>query len=175
MVPGTKTFRESIRISRNTGAGEFPSQAAALRKFGRIRDFVFVLDGDKANDERPVRRIQDAAGFTVPVFFLPSGKAPEDWTWTRLRDRRKGVLAELGSDSKDLSLRMDRIDSLYAVAAGKPGEVAKSKLRTLAEEFQRTAPEICRAVARDKVRRPSSEFQPFVANMADALQNWRAN
>ncbi|SAY38603.1 hypothetical protein FLM9_499 [Candidatus Synechococcus spongiarum] len=61
---------ESVHIGRDTGAEEFPSHAVAFRKFGQIKSFVFVLDGDKRGSDS--------------VFFLP-GTLPEAWVWQAFR------------------------------------------------------------------------------------------
>lgn len=47
LLPDLEMRTESIHIGRATGADEFPSHAVAFRKFGRIKSFIFILDGDK--------------------------------------------------------------------------------------------------------------------------------
>ena len=51
LLPRERLRRESVRIGRDTGAKEFPMHATAFRKFGQIRNFVFVLDGDKRDSD----------------------------------------------------------------------------------------------------------------------------
>ncbi len=163
--------RESVRIGRDTGAGEFPMHAAAFRKFGRIQNFVFILDGDKRGKGME-RKIRDSAGSDVPVFFLPSHDAPEMWVWERLRS--DGCATELGIDPDDLSRRISRLDSVYDSASDRPSQIAKTKLRVLAEALGRNAPDICRVVARLEANRKESDIQPLVEGLQDALQQWRA-
>ena len=163
--------RESVRIGRDTGASEFPTHAAAFRKFGQIQNFVFVLDGDKRGSEQKIR---DAAGSNVPVFFLPGNGAPEIWVWEHLRRRANDSAAELGIAADDLARRIGRLDAVYDSASDTPSQIAKAKLRDLAEALGRNTADICRAAARLEADRKESEIQPLIEGLQDALQQWRA-
>ena len=109
LLPRQRIRTESIRIGRDTGADEFPAHATAFRKFGQIRSFVFVLDGDK-RDSNTDRKIRDQAGSDVPVYFLPGRGSPEMWVWDALRRLDAAEIAELpvelGIGAGDLSQRM---------------------------------------------------------------------
>lgn len=164
---------ESIRIGRDTGAEEFPSHATAFRKFGQIENFVFVLDGDKRRQDTE-QRIRDRAGSQVPVFFLPGKDAPETWAWDVLRQLTADETAELGIDLDDLSERMSRLDSVYDAASDSAAQICKTKLRELAESLNRTAPEICRMLARREAGQKASDIQPLVEELESTLLQWRA-
>jgi len=164
---------ESIRIGRDTGAEEFPNHAAAFRKFGQIDSFIFVLDGDK-QDSLAEKKLRAQAG-DDSVLFLP-GEAPEVWTWNSL----KGLSAEevdklrLGTGAGDMAERMKQLDSIYEAASDPAAQIAKTKLRSLAEALNRRAPDIARAVGRLKTEQPESDIQPLAEYLENALLRWRA-
>ena len=165
--------RESVRVGRDTGASEFPMHARAFRKFGQIKKFVFVLDGDKSDSDMK-RKIREGAGEEVPVFFLPGNHAPEVWIWERLRENPDGYAAELGIVPGDLSQRISRLDSVYDSASDGPSERTKAKFRGLSEALDREASDICRVVARLETGRKESGIQPLVERLESALLQWRA-
>ena len=165
---------ESIKVGRDTGAGEFPGHARAFRKFGQIDNVIFVLDGDR-RDSDDARKIRDAAGRDVPVFFLPGRDGPEAWAWNRLRDGDDGNAAALGIDANDLARRIRRIDSIHNNTSGGPSEVAKYKMDALAELLSRNVSDLCRAFMAVEVQRDDSEVQPLLRDLTDAVNDWRKN
>ena len=172
LLPRERMRRESVRIGRDTGAAEFPMHATAFRKFGQIRNFVFVLDGDKRGGDLE-DRIRDRAGSDVPVFFLPGGGAPETWIWNALRRDPERHAADLGIDRGDLIERMNRLDAVYDTASDRPGEIAKTKLHELAEPHGWTPPDVGRAVARLEAGRKDSDIQPLLDGLKGVLLQWR--
>ena len=165
--------KESIRIGRDTGADEFPAHARAVRRFGQLDNFVFVLDGDRRGDGLE-EKIRDAAGRDVPVLFLPGRDAPEVWVWDRLRRNREAAAEELRIPADDLSERMNRQDAVYASASDRPAEIAKAKLRGLSEPVGCDVPDVCRIVARLEVERTDSAIRPLVESLEGALLAWRS-
>lgn len=165
--------RESIKVGRDTGAGEFPAHARALRKFGQIDNVVFVLDGDRRGhgDEAKIRT---AAEQEVQVFFLPGDSAPEAWVWEQMRHSPE-VAGELGVEPNDLTKRMRRLDATFDNTSGKPSEAAKYKVDNLAESLHRSAPELCRAVASLEAKCEASQVQPLTRDLADAVNRWRSS
>ena len=172
LLPRQRIRRESVRIGRDTGAGEFPAHATAFRKFGQIENFVFVLDGDKRASGLD-RRIRDQAGSEVPVLFLPGDDAPEPWVWEQLRRSTGEQAAEMGVAATELSERMQRLDATYDSASDRPGAIAKAKLRGLAEPLGRSPADLCRAVARWETDRAESAIQPLVEALQSILLEWR--
>ena len=172
LLPRQRIRRESVRIGRDTGAGEFPAHATAFRKFGQVQNFVFILDGDK-RDCDVERKIQEGAGREVPVLFLPGRTAPEVWVWEQLRQSSGGA-RELSMDPAELFERMSRLDSVYDSASDRPSQIAKTKLRGLSEPLGWDAPDICRVVARLEASRKESAVQPLVEGLTNALLQWRA-
>ena len=168
LLPRERIDRESVRVGRDTGANEFPMHATAFRKFGQIRNFVFVLDGDKRDSDLE-QRIRAGAGTDVPVLFLPGNGAPESWIWSVLRRDPAASSAELGIDPGDLSARMNRADAVYDTAADRPGEIAKTKLHGLAEPLGWTESDVGRVVARQESDRKESDIQPLLDGLKAAL------
>ena len=164
--------RQSVSIGRDAGAEEFPTHAAAFRKFGQIDSFVFVLDGDKTDS--PLRdKIQKAAGTEVPVFFLPGSDGPECWVWELLRTLSADQLGGLGIGSANLRAEMVRLDAVYASASDGPAQIAKAKLDDLCDGLRRRLPDLCRVVARVEAERRASDIQPLVESLSGALLDWR--
>ena len=173
LLPKHEGRWDSVRIGRDTGAGEFPTHAAAFRKFGQIENFVFVLDGDK-RDSEVKRKIEENSGINVPVVFLPGREAPEIWVWDRLRENSARGLSDLGIDARTLSDRMNRLTSTYDSASDHPSRIAKTKLSSLAEDLDLSSRHICRLLARAEAERKESDIQPLVEELATALIRWRA-
>ena len=163
---------EAIHVGRNTGAEEFPGHAAAFRKFGLINNIVFVLDGDK-RDRGLVGKIRKRAGRHVPVFFLPGNEAPEVWTWKVLRKNSRAFAAELRSDAETFSKRIDQINSIYDSASDSLGEIAKTKIRQLAQSLGQSSAGISRIVARCAAEGYESGMDPLVEDLKGVLTEWR--
>ena len=172
IVPRLRIRGDMVRIGKNTGAEEFPTHAAAFKKFDQINNFVFLLDGDK-RDSSLVENIQKIAGFAVPVLFLPGDEAPEVWIWERLRERTEEASKELKINSTDLSEQMNRQDAVYNFASDTISQIAKSKLQSLSERINQTAPDICRVVAQLEASRSDSDLQPLSVSIENAISQWR--
>ena len=163
---------DSIRIGRDTGADSFPTHAAAFAKFGQVRNFVFVLDGDQRNTS--VRnKILDIVPSGVSVLFLPGQDAPEVWIWEALARNLNDVAADLAVEPHEISGRMAQADSLYDFASSSLSDKSKSKLRSLASDLQREPRHICRTVARIEVKQFDSDIQPLVEELENAFLDWR--
>ncbi len=164
---------EMVRIGKNTGADEFPTHAAAFKRFGQISNFVFILNGGKQNSN-VTGKIWKAAGATkVPVLFLPGRQAPEVWIWERLKGNPDTASEELGLDLADLLEQISRQDAIYDSASDTISEIAKGKLWSLSEYLNRTTSEICRVVARLEVHRKESAIQSLVEDLEDIILQWR--
>ncbi len=164
--------RESIKVGRDTGAGEFPAHARAMRKFGQIDNVVFVLDGDRRghDDDDKIRR---AAEQDVPVFFLPGDSTPEAWVWEKLRSAPDAARL-LGVEPNDLAKQTRRLEAAFDHTSGKPSEAAKYKVENLAESFRRSSADLCRLVASMEAKREASQVQPLMRDLTDAVNRWRS-
>lgn len=173
ILPRTQTRSGSVRIGRDTGANEFPTHAAAFRKFGQIGNFVFVLDGDA--EGRGIRRkIREKADADVSVLYLPGREAPEAWAWETLPARAEEVSAALGTDIGEFRQAVAQAESVYASASDTPSEIAKGKLYELAQRFGRDATDICRLIGRLEAADDESGIQPLVEQLQMVLHAWRS-
>lgn len=164
LLPQERIKWESVHIGSDTGADEFRMHARALAKFDQIQNTVFILDGDQRGGEIE-RKIRDAAEWNVDILFLPGRGTPESWVWEMLPSIPDRDASQLGTNSRDLSELMNRLDALYDSASESPSEIAKSKFRSLSDDLRRDPPEICRIVAQLEARRRESDIQPLVDNL----------
>ena len=172
VLPRQYMRSDIVRIGRDTGANEFPAHARAFTKFGRIRKFVFVLDGDQAGVDVQ-RRIEDA-GPGATVIFLPGEGSPEQWVWQRLEHDPDLAAEPLGMGTRALQDRIQQLNSTYDSASDSKANIAKAKLSMLAEEARWQTRDVCRLVARKESSRPGSDIQPLVETSENALIGWRA-
>ena len=172
LLPKEGISKETVRIGRDTGASQFPMHAETLRKFGQIQDTVFVLDGDQRDSEIG-RKIEDRAGHSVDILYLPGEETPENWVWNKLKHISDVEIAQLGINQAGLSNLMNQLDALYDSASSNSSEIAKSKFRSLAERLHRETSEICRIVSRLEADRTESDIQPLVDELRGILRQWR--
>lgn len=177
LLPQEGLVWNSVQIGRDTGASEFPMHARSLAKFGQIQDTVFILDGDQRSSEIE-NSIQEAAGrgINISILFLPGKESPESWILDSLKNIRPDLVSEhLGIEQRGLSNVMQRLDAIYDAASESPSEIAKNKLRSLSEELNREASEICRIVAHleSDPDRADSDIQPLVNEIRGILRQWR--
>ncbi len=164
LLPRHRIRSESVRIGRGAGADEFASHASRLAKFGLIDRFAFVLDGDKRGSaaERRLREGSDA------VLFLPGG-APEVWLWDTLRRLSVEEATEAGLGGGELRTSTGQLDDLYAPATDAPAEIARTKLRGLAEALGLPVSDVARAVGRVRTGQPGSDLQPLAEALGKRL------
>jgi len=170
LLPELEIRTESVRIGRDTGADEFPSHASAFRKFGQIKSFVFVLDGDKRDS--PAEKKSSEQTRSDSIFFLP-GDVPEAWVWKALKQFSTDEAKALGLGEEELTTKLNQLDALYDSASDSLSRIAKTKLRQFAENLGRTEPELARTVGRLEAENRKSDIQPLVENLKGALLRWR--
>ena len=169
---------QAVRIGRDAGAREFPAHAKAFRKFDQLENFVFVLDGNReaAQTEAAIKAEAGADAPKVKVLFLPGSDAPEVWLWDRLRRAAAGnATPDLGVSPADLRQTMAQQNQVYDSASDTPAEIAKFKLRALADSLHKETGDICRKMAYSEAGRPDSDIQPLVEQLGDILQDRRGS
>ena len=166
--------RDAVRIGRDTGADEFPTHAAAFRKFGRLHDFVFVLDGDQRGGEVRDKIHRASAGVLAPVFYLPGEAAPEVWVWEALRRAPEEFAREIGVPAEKCRTTMERRDLRYDGTSGSVSSIAKAKLESFADSVHRGVPELCRLVARVEVARRRNDIRSLAVELEGAVERWRS-
>ena len=171
--PKLKLRRDAISIGRNTGADEFASHARAFKKINLVDKFVFVLDGDR-RDEATRKRIIDSAGNdAVPVLYLPSDQAPEVWIWSCLVRHSNTFAGALRQNSQIFASQLSLLDRTFDSASDSKAEIAKAKIRGLSNSININPTQICREVAFAEAKRASSDIQPLVLDLTQAISTWR--
>ena len=168
LLPDLEMRTESVHIGRDTGAEEFPVHAAAFQKFGQIKSFISVLDGDKRGSRAAEKLSEHAAGDSV--FFLPA-TLPEAWVWQALQRFSADEAKAPGLGKDELTAKLGQLDALCNSASDSSVQIAKTKLRQLADALGRTEPDITRVGAAGK--QSAIQPQPLVENLKSALLRWR--
>lgn len=159
-------------VGRNTGKNEFPGHVRTLGKFGRLRDFVMILDGDSRTVESAIRSAAEGHGAQVRPLFLPGEGSPENWTW-RVLVRRTGDHAEaLGLARVDLERRMAEIERVTEGAV-QQGDRAKARLAALAGELDRQPAEVVRRVGAGEAERGRAGMAVFLLEFQEEIEAWR--
>ena len=121
---------EDVVVGRNTGRGEFRSHVRTLGKFGKLSDFVLVLDGDSRAEENRLKTVAEEFGHHLQPLFLPGDASPEQWLWEVLRARTDEFAATFGHAAADMRKMMDRAGAL-GEGAVQQHDTAKGRLGDL--------------------------------------------
>ena len=159
-------------VGRNTGSAEFPTHVRMLGKFGKLSDFVFVLDGDARSVGPKVQQAAKAHDELVEPLFLPGKKSPESWIWKRLKKDGKRFAKLLGQPAAELKRRMLEIEQTLEGAV-KGRDVGKSLLDALCEEVQRTPEELGRIVGRHDAEAGHAALTEFLDQLEHQIEAWR--
>ena len=163
---------EDFVIGRNTGRDEFPSHVRALGKFGKLKDFVFVLDGDSRDMETSIKRIAEGFGHNVQPLFLPGTTPPEGWIWEVLQRNAQDYAALLGLASSDMERQMQEIARMLEGAVHQQ-HPAKANLEAFASEIGRSASEIGRIVGKHETERRGEGIAELLVQLEEQIDAWR--
>ena len=159
---------EDIIIGRDTGQSEFPNHIRTLAKFGKLQDFVFVLDGDS----RDWRDKIEQSSTEVQPLFLPGDGPPESWLWRMLQQNRDDYSALLGLTPSDMEQSMRRIEQLASGSVGRQ-DADKTSVEAFANELERTAPELARIIAKRESESGRGEVANLMAQLEEQVSAWR--
>ncbi len=163
---------EDFVIGRNTGRAEFPSHVRMLGKFGKLLDFVFVLDGD-ARDMKP--KIEEAArqyDQIIEPLFLPGKRSPENWIWTRLVDDLEAFAIPLGLPAGEMRRLMNEVyRTMEGAVRGR--DRAKAMLDAFADEVKRSPAELGRIVGRRDAETNHRGMAEFLIKLKEQIGAWR--
>lgn len=163
---------EDFVIGRNTGQAEFPAHIRMLGRFGKLGDFLLVLDGDARHMEMPVKRAADEYGSRVQPLFLPGNSPPEAWIWQTLRRRRIVYAPTLGLSAHDMDRRMRDIEQMMEGMV-QQGDPSKAVLEAFAAELNQNPPEIARIVGRRETEDHRPDIAEFLASLEEQINAWR--
>ena len=110
------TRHDDFVVGRDTGSDEFRGHIHAFGKFGKLADFVFVLDGDAADTAPALIEAAGQYGHKLEPLFLPGGSSPEAWIWSAVGDRPEEYAREYGLSASDLRGRLASIERTFAGA-----------------------------------------------------------
>ena len=163
---------EDFVIGRNTGSAEFPAHVRMLGKFGKLADFIFVLDGDARGVGPKVQEAAKAHDQIVEPLFLPGKKSPEHWIWKRLSEDAKSFADRLGQPADDLKRRMREIEQIMEGAV-RGRQMDKSLLEALAGEVKQSPADLGRVVGRHDAETIYPAMAEFLNEMKDQIDAWR--
>ena len=163
---------EDFMIGRNTGRDEYPSHIRALGKFRKLKDFVFVLDGDSRDMEDRIKAIAEEYGHSVQPLFLPGTAPPEDWIWNVLQRNAQDYAEWLGLDPLDMERQMREIARMLEGAVQRR-HPAKANLEAFASEIGRSPSEIGRIVGRHETERRGEGIAELLVQLKEQINAWR--
>ncbi len=162
---------EDFIVGRNTGRDEFPSHIRTLGKFGKLSDFIVVLDGDSRAMENRLMEVAKGYGHSLQPLFLPGDASPEQWLWKILRARPGEYANVLGLTETDIRHITDRVANLVEGAVHQ-SDAAKTSLRAFAEDINRTVPDIARSIGRREAE--NNAIPEFLGALKEQIVRWRS-
>ena len=163
---------EDFVIGRNTGRNEFPSHIRTLGKFGKLKDFIFVLDGDSKHMKDSIKATAEEYGHRVQPLFLPGTTPPEGWIWEVLQSSSQDYAPLLGLAPSDMERRMQDIAQMLEGTVRRR-HPAKDKLEAFASEVGRSASEIGRIVGRHEAERHGERVAGLLVQLEEQIDAWR--
>ena len=163
---------EDFVIGRNAGRREFPSHIRTLGKFGKLKDFVFVLDGDSRHMKDPIKAVAEKYGHNVQPLFLPGTDHPEGWIWEILKSNPQDYAASLGLSPVDMERKMGDIARMMEGAV-RQQHPTKANLEALATEIGRSPSEIGRLVGRHETGRSGEGIAELLVQLEEQINAWR--
>ena len=163
---------DDVLIGRDTGRDEFPAHIRTLGKFGKLDDFLVVLDGDSKSKEPDLLTAASEYHATLKPLFLPGEGPPENWMWSVLEERKLEYAEDLGIGAADLDERMRNIQQLVSgmVHHQDPNKVA---VEELSRELGRTSHEIARVVGKREAQRTHGDAVAFLTLLQEQITSWR--
>ena len=172
LQPRLQLRPEDFLIGRNTGRDEFPAHIRALAKFAKLRDFIFVLDGDSRNKEEYLVRVADDYGHSLRPLFLPGEGPPEEWMWEALSDRPEEYQALVGMSAEDITREMENVRQ---VMEGKlqRGGYAKAMMDAFARRLNLRTADLARIVGRREAGDGGFYMGDLLARLTERINLWR--
>ena len=161
---------EDVVVGRNTGRDEFPSHVRTLGKFGKLSDFVLVLDGDSRGEENRLKMVAEEFGHRLQPLFLPGDASPEHWLWEILSARPDEFAVTFGLAVADMNAMTERVANLVEGAV-QQRDVARAAVGAFAEDINRTVPEIARTVGRTEAEK--NAIPELVFALKEQIGRWR--
>jgi len=172
--PTIDLLQNDILVGRDTGKNDFPGHVETLGRFRKLRDFIFVLDGDGRDIGPKLDARAERLGQTLHWFALPGDGPPETWAWQCLQRWPANYAPFLGLQEAKLREQLSQQEQLFESATDKPSEISKNRLRSLAEFSSRTVPDVIREIAKHESEQQRGEAKDIVDRLHDIIQTWRS-
>ena len=163
---------DDVRVGRNTGRDEFPAHVHTLGKFGKLRNFLMVLDGDARDAEHKIEQAAERYGQHARLIFLPGKNSPERWIWDCLRAHPQEYARALGVTQSDLERSMQEIEQLVEGGVQQT-PFMKSALNALADDLNRPPQEIARLAGRKEANEKRGDMGRFLVEFEERIAAWR--
>ena len=161
---------DDIVVGRNTGKDEFPGHIRTLGKFGKLSDFLVVLDGDSRGMENDLKATAREYGYQIQPLFLPGEESPEYWLWETLQARPHDYAAEFGVSGADMVAMTHNLSNLVAGAVQGRDE-AKTALWAFADEIGRRVTDVARVVGKTEAN--NKGIPELLASLEEQIILWR--
>lgn len=172
LQPRMELRHEDFIIGRDTGRDEFPAHMQMLAKFGKLNDFLLVLDGDSRHMEKKIKDLAGDYGKAVRPLFLPGELPPEHWIWESLRKNIDHYAPVLGLTAADMQERMKSIERMLEGAVRRR-DPAKAKLEMFAHGMERKPADIARTVGRMEASDRPFALRELIEGLQEAINAWR--
>ncbi len=161
---------EDIVVGRNTGKDEFSGHLRTLGKFGKLSDFILVLDGDSRALENDLKAVAKKYGHSMQPLFLPGDAQPERWLWDTIRARPDEYAAKFGLTAADLTKSMHDLEQ-RAEGAVQQRDVSKAVVGAFADTLRRTVPDVARVIGQNEAA--NNTISEFLVELKEQIRRWR--
>lgn len=174
--PKLNLVHDDIVVGRDTGKEEFPAHIIALGKFGKLHEFLFVLDGDARHMDNKLKTAasQVQPGVQLQPLYLPGEDIPETWAWQVLQTKTKRYADIFGISVNDLEAKMVQQDLLYNNATDKPSAISKNKFYTFCEQLKLPVQQVIRIISREEVLQKKGEIKTFADELEMQIRAWQS-
>lgn len=161
---------EDVIIGSDTGRDEFAGHVRTLGKFGKLRNFILVLEGGSRDLSGTLKATAEKYGQYVEPLFLPGDASPEQWLWDSIRRRPEDYANRLGLTAADLERTMRDVQRFVEGAVRRPDE-AKAAVGALASDLDRTVPDLARIVGQREAE--ANPMPELTAALTEQINAWR--
>ena len=163
---------DDVFVGKDTGRDEFPGHIRTLGKFGKLNDFLVVLDGDSKHKEADVVTAALEFNSTIRPLFLPGDGPPEAWIWQALNSSKSEYANELGITVADLDDRMRSIKQLVDGMVHQQDHM-KVAVEEISRELGRSTVDIARMVGKAEAHREHGDAVAFLTQLKEQIISWR--
>ena len=174
ITPDLCLYLNDFIIGRDTGIGEFPSHVRALGKFGRLDNFLMVVDGDATTEAiNAIKKAADLYPHSIEPLILPGSVAPEKWILDIVEEYGNDYSENLGVDPNQLRHKIAKIKNLHHDSLN-DHQRPKDALQHLAQDLFKEQEELARLCGRVEARLKRGDMINFRLSLIDQIELWRS-